>query len=185
MNDEELILIGSWVDAIGQAVSAIGATGQMQRDEDRDTRLVVIGEAMQSIGNALEGTGTPDMQEALGDWIESGGAGGSSLGASLQLRGDEEGGTRLEILGDSFQALGGAISATTEDDQYLVLANQLQSLGAGLEAIGGTYEVRGLTRRGAMLNTLGSWVQAAGGALQAKVVTEDYLMSDNEQDPSP
>ncbi|MBB5174190.1 DUF6944 family repetitive protein [Texcoconibacillus texcoconensis] len=174
MYDDELLLVGSWTEALGQLTAAIGATRQIYREEDIDTKLQAIGESLQSTGNLFQAVGTPNIQDALGDWIEVGGTAGSAVGGFLVLRGDEVGGNRLETLGDGLQSFGSTVSASIEDDDRLWLAHRLQALGAGLESIAGVYQLQGKEQQGFIINSLGSWIQFSGGFIQAIISTSDY-----------
>ncbi|MDQ0339313.1 hypothetical protein J2S00_002100 [Caldalkalibacillus uzonensis] len=147
MINHNLIETGSWVDAIGQITSAVGATQQITNSEDFYQGLIVIGDGLQSVGNALQGLGETDPLGAKGDWIQVVGAGTASVGAALQLDRDNAEGMRLGILGNSLQALGAALSSVAEEDHILVIASKLQSVGAVLNAIGTVKQLYGLKKK--------------------------------------
>ncbi|MBB5174191.1 DUF6944 family repetitive protein [Texcoconibacillus texcoconensis] len=182
MNDDELVIYGSWFEAIGQVISAIGATARVStEDGETDLKLIAIGEVMQSIGNALIAIGTDDTTEEFGHWIEVGGAATSAVGAAKEINGEESEGVRLEMIGDGFQAVGSHIQGTAVDDERLVVAHDIQTTGALLESVGLSVKLQGKRKVGELLNAIGSWIQASGGWMQATVLTENHSGSNDER----
>ncbi|MFC0558494.1 DUF6944 family repetitive protein [Halalkalibacter alkalisediminis] len=173
MENQQLQLTGSWLDAIGQLLSSIGNTEQLVETTIANQKLILIGEGIQALGNALQAIGETNKLDRIGDWIEAAGAATSGIAVSQQLEAGEEDfeSIRLEILGDMLQVLGPAISAVNKDDDTLLIAIRLQIIGPGLEAIGGVYELSGLEQKGRFLTFIGSWIQTSGAFLQAIVLT--------------
>ena len=180
VSDEYKIVAGSWLDAVGNIISAYAEIRALAGINEINNQLVAIGEGLQAVGNALIGTvETDDPLDFAGNWIEGAGAAISSLGAQLQYIDPENGDAniRLEILGDAFQSIGSAISTLAEyeaedRDDHIVLGNGLQSLGAGLEAIGGVYELNEKEEQGQPITTIGAILQALGANIIAIVVTK-------------
>lgn len=117
MTDEEMILIGVWIAAIGTNISAIGEIRELAGLNDMNKKLETIGEGLQAVGAFLEGTvTTDDPLNFTGNWIDGVGAATSSLAAYLQVidEGNERENIRLGILGVSFQSMGAGISALAD-----------------------------------------------------------------------
>ncbi|MEB1809135.1 MAG: hypothetical protein LPK26_17915 [Bacillaceae bacterium] len=184
MAEQYVAVSGSWLDAIGQFLSAIGYTLQLQEERDVNLRKVVIGEGLQAVGNALQAVVEEDPIARTGDWIEAGGAATTSLAVALQLEEENIEYQRLEVLGDSLQSLGPAISVTVEENKEIAVGLYLQSIGAAIEAIGGVKEIRGLDRLGLQLSAIGNWIQALGATIQAVVLTREMITSEYEEYPS-
>ncbi|MDE5415181.1 DUF6944 family repetitive protein [Alkalihalobacterium chitinilyticum] len=184
MSEQYVAVTGSWLDAIGQILSAIGYTLQLQEERDANIRKVVIGEGVQAVGNALQAVVEEDPIARTGDWIEAGGAATTSIAVALQLEEENLEYQRLEVVGDSLQSLGPAISASVEDNNELFVALYLQSIGAAIEAIGGLKEIRGLGRLGLQFSAIGNWIQVLGTTLQAVVLTRELITSEYEEFPS-
>ncbi|WP_216830187.1 DUF6944 family repetitive protein [Alkalihalobacterium elongatum] len=184
MTRQHIAVSGSWLDAIGQFLSAIGYTLQLQEERDINLRKVVIGEGVQAVGNALQAVVEEDPIARTGDWIEAGGAATTSIAVALQLGEEKLEYQRLEVLGDSLQSLGPAISASVEDNKEIFVGLYLQSIGAAIEALGGLKEIRGLDRLGLQLSAIGNWIQVLGTTIQALVLTRELLISEREELPS-
>lgn len=177
MGREHLIVTGSWLDVIGLILSAIGATKEIKRESDLAKQMIIVGEGIQAIGASLIAIGVEDADQARGSWIEAAGAGTTSYGVAVQKAGNTQSGIRIEILGDTLQSLGAALSAAAEDNRILVAASKIVSAGAALEAIGAVYSLHGKEEKGKRINALGSWIQTLGGTISAIVVTKEFKAS--------
>ncbi|WP_096201828.1 DUF6944 family repetitive protein [Bacillus sp. FJAT-45350] len=172
MNFEQLDVSGSWLDAIGQILSSIGETRNLVGlDDDLVYEIIKIGEGLQAFGNALQAIDEEEPIAEIGDWIEAAGAATASIAAARQLEEESIDNVRLEALGDSLQALGPVLASLVEEDRRLLVSYFLQSIGAGLEAIGAVSEIHGKEGKGDILSTVGSWTQTSGSILQAVIVT--------------
>ncbi|WP_062047264.1 hypothetical protein [Bacillus sp. JCM 19034] len=178
MTDEEKLLTGSWLDAIGTLISAAAEIRALAGLNDINNKLVAIGEGLQATGTFLIGTvTTDDPLNFAGNWIDGAGAATSALAAYLQDidEENEEDSNRLGILGDTFQAMGASISALADhiagEEEYAI-GNALQGLGAGLEAIGGVYDLRG-RKEGQLITTIGAILQALGSNYGAALLTRE------------
>lgn len=179
MLDDDKLVTGAWLDAIGTIMSAVAEVRTLAGLNEINKKLVAIGEGLQAVGAILIGTVTEeDPLNFLGNWIDGAGAAASSLGAYLQYadaaNGDDN--IRLEIVGDLFQSLGSAFSASADYlsekvDNIFAIGNGLQALGAGLEAIGGVYELNEREVDGQPITTIGAILQAVGSNLNALVLT--------------
>lgn len=181
MDDEQKLLVGAWLDAIGTIIAAVAEVRELSGIEENNNQLISIGEALQAVGTLLIGTvTTDDPLNFAGNWINGAGAAASSIGAYLQDLDPENGeeNVRLETIGDAFQSMGAAISSLADHlagEQDYALASAIESLGAGLEAIGGVYELRGKETEGQPIATIGAIIQAIGSNMNAILVSRDYL----------
>ncbi|UOE94471.1 hypothetical protein [Alkalihalobacillus sp. LMS39] len=177
MTDGQLTITGSWLDAIGQTLSAIAYTSLLRGvrgpEEEIYQRLIVVGEGLQAVGNSLNAVEEDEPVVALGDWVEAAGAATSSYANARQLDGETLEYQQLEVLGDALQSLGPAISNLVEEDGRFIVGNNLQTIGAALEATGGIFEIRSDEQKGLFLSTIGNWLQAAGTTLQAIIITRE------------
>ncbi|UJW56151.1 hypothetical protein HXZ66_01325 [Bacillus sp. A116_S68] len=178
--DDQKLLVGAWLNAIGTIISAAAEVRALAGFDDINNKLVSIGEGLQAVGTSIAGTVPEDNPlNFAGDWIDGGGAALASIAAYLQDI-DEENGVdniRLEALGGAFQSMGAAMSALADHsagEHNYALSNILQSLGAGLESIGATYEVRG-QEGGQALITIGAIIQAAGANYYALLLSRETL----------
>ncbi|SES16251.1 hypothetical protein SAMN05518684_109134 [Salipaludibacillus aurantiacus] len=181
MTDEQLKLFtGAWLDAIGSILSASATAGNFGGLNEINNKLTAVGEGLQAAGTLINGTvSTDDPLDFAGNWIDGAGAATSSLAAYWQYIGDENGADnmRLDILGDSLQSMGASISALSDysaGEAGMAAGNALQGLGAGLEAIGGTYELR-KKEEAQLLITVGAALQAIGASLIAILVTRSAI----------
>ncbi|WNF37223.1 hypothetical protein RJD24_01825 [Bacillaceae bacterium IKA-2] len=181
MVDNDKLVVGAWIDAIGTIISAIAEVRTLAGLDGSNNKLVAIGEGLQAFGTMLIGTVLEeDPLNFVGNWIDGAGAAASSLGAYFQYTDIDNGvdSIRLAVIGDLFQSLGAAISAkadylSKDIDNIFAIGNGLQSLGAGLEAIGGVYELKERADEGQPLTTIGAILQAAGSNLNALALTND------------
>ncbi|MCE7793897.1 hypothetical protein K8O68_16000 [Salipaludibacillus sp. CUR1] len=185
VTDEQLKLFtGAWLDATGSTLSASAAAGNLAGLNEINNKLTAVGEGLQAAGALIIGTvSADDPLDFAGNWIDGAGAATSSLAAYLQYIDEENGADniRLDILGDSLQSMGASISALSDystGETGIAAGNALQGLGAGLEAIGGTYELRE-KEEAQLLNTVGAALQAIGATLNAILVTRDILLEVN------
>ncbi|GAB3798350.1 DUF6944 family repetitive protein [Virgibacillus kimchii] len=180
MSDNGRELIGVWIDATGTIISLLGEVRKTAGFNEINHRIVMIGEGLQSIGTGIMATTTTDSLAFFGDWVDSAGAGTSSLAAYLQdidpENGDEA--LQLEILGDSMQSLGSSTSTVSSyltGEEGMVLGNALQALGAGLESIGGLLSLKEQEQHGQILSLIGAALQALGSNYLAITLTREQL----------
>ncbi len=178
MTDGQLTIIGSWLDAIGQTLSAIAYTSLLRgvrrpEEEELYQRMIVVGEGLQAVGNALNAVEEEEPIGAIGDWVEAAGAATSSYANARQIEQVTLEYQQLEVLGDALQSLGPAISNLVEEDSRFIVGNNLQTIGAAIEATGGLFEIKSDEQKGLLLSSIGNWLQAAGATLQAIIVTKE------------
>ncbi|RXJ02779.1 hypothetical protein DS745_05570 [Anaerobacillus alkaliphilus] len=181
LSDREKILIGTWLDAIGTIISAIGETRELLGLNDINKLLVAIGDGLQGAGPFLIGTAREDEPLAFaGNWIDGAGGATASLGAYREFigLGEEKDNLRIEFLGYILQSKGASLSAVADylaGEEQLAVGNAIQSLGAGLEAIGAVLLIKDREREGVPITTLGAILQAIGANYNAIIITRDYL----------
>lgn len=178
LTDDERLLTGAWLAAIGTIVSAIGEVRALAGLNNINSKLVAIGEGLQAVGALLSGTvEADDPLSFAGDWIDGAGAAAASVGAYMQYLDPENGenAVRLEVIGDLFQSIGASISAYADHlagDEQFAIANAIDGFGAGLEAIGGVYKLNDREEEGQPIITIGAIIQAIGANLNAILLTK-------------
>lgn len=181
MTDEELLLIGAWIDAIGTDISAIAEIRALAGRNGLNNKLVSIGEGLQAVGTFIIGTVTTDDRlNFSGNWIDGVGAATSSLAAYRQFTDEENGdeNIQLEVIGDLFQSMGASVSSLADHligNADYALGNAIQALGAGLEAIGGVYELNERNETGQPITTSGAIFQSIGSNYNAFLATRDAI----------
>lgn len=84
MLDDDKLVTGAWLDAIGTIMSAVAEVRTLAGLNDINKKLVAIGEGLQAVAAIFIGTVTEeDPLNFLGNWIDGAGAAASSLGAYL------------------------------------------------------------------------------------------------------
>ncbi|TYS60267.1 hypothetical protein FZC74_09035 [Sutcliffiella horikoshii] len=174
MGESSKQLVGSWTQAIGTVVAAIGSTPSLPIHENGRRGLGLIGNVLQATGNGLEADAETTLTYGkLGNIIQATGNIMVSAGLIIDFSGDTE--ERLVISGDLIQALGVITALGSADKSYIVIGNGLQALGNSLQAVGGARELKeeertviGLSQvSNEVLIALGSWTQALGTILLA------------------
>jgi hypothetical protein len=181
MQNQNKELYGSWLQAIGTVISAIGGTPSKRISSDIQNSLDLWGNVLQATGNALIADAQQEASlEKIGNEIQS--IGNSLVIAGIVIDFKEETQKRLIITGNWFQALGGATALGDELQEeisklyqiYNIIGNLLQSIGNSLQAIGGTYELKEnnpilvhdeSSENGQTLQISGGWIQAIGSVL--------------------
>jgi len=162
-------LFGSWVQATGTVLSAVGSTPSSVLDDEQLESLNLWGNVLQATGNAL----LADTEETftlnkVGNIIQS--IGNSTVLSGLLIPFSEQTKEQLDIQGNWLQAVGGGVSFVdalgnppTTDQLLNVYGNLLQAIGNSLQAISGILELKGSDQT--RLNVTGSWIQAIGSIL--------------------
>lgn len=93
MDNQMKRLYGSWIQAIGTMISAIGSTPSNRINKDLHNDLNLWGNVLQGTGNALSADGEEEMSlEKLGNQIQS--IGNSSVIAGMMIDFNEETGKK-------------------------------------------------------------------------------------------
>lgn len=178
-------LVGAWTDAIGTILSALAEARAYMGLDEYNNQLVAIGEGLQAFGTMLVGTSIEETRIVFaGNWIAGTGAAASSVSAySRQIQGENKENVRKEVLGDSLQSLGmslAAYGAFASGQKIYGIANSLQSLGTGIEAIAGTYELQE-REEARLLALIGASIQTTGSNLFAVSLTKELFIVDKEE----
>ena len=179
MENEHKELFGTWVQATGTTLAAIGSTPLKIFTEDELTSFNLWGNELQTLGNALIADSEHYFtMEKIGNMIQS--TGNITVIAGILLPVENETEQELDIKGNLMQALGG--SAVLKDiladrhsveSLYHLYGSLLQIIGNSMQAISGIIELQG--REAKNINTAGSWIQATGSIIEAVGSTIDYL----------
>ncbi|MBO0996368.1 hypothetical protein IOC57_01135 [Bacillus sp. SD075] len=139
---------GSWTQAIGTVMSAVGGTPSNVLDEEFRENLDLIGNVLQGTGNAI----LADAEETwsldkFGNQIQA--IGNSTVILGLVIDFDEVTKQELIIKGNLIQALGGgtALAGAYEnpdepEQAFNATGNLLQAIGNSMQAIGGIAELK-------------------------------------------
>ena len=158
--------IGSWIDAIGTVVAAIGSTPSKILSKKIMEDLVFIGNAFQGIGSSL----VVDSPETLPN--DRVGSAIQSIGNLTVMHGllntDVEAGRVTNKQGNLLQALGAGASINYDGE-----ITSINNIGNGLQVVGNSLQALALrddvieTEEGLILDMVGSWVQAVGTVISA------------------
>jgi len=158
--------IGSWLDAIGTVIAAIGSTPSKILSKKILEDLVFIGNAFQGIGSSL----VADSPETLPN--DRVGSALQSIGNLTVMQGllntDEETGRVTNKSGNLLQALGAGASINYDGE-----ITSINNFGNGLQVLGNSLQAMALrdnvieTDEGLVLDMVGSWVQAVGTVISA------------------
>jgi hypothetical protein len=180
MDNQSKKIFGSWIQAMGTIIAAIGSTPANFIKSDLRNALDLWGNTLQATGNALQADGQVEISpETIGNEIQS--IGNVTVMSGLIIDFEEEAGQKLIITGNLIQALGGLVlladgfeDGTIASQSYYIIGNLLQSIGNSLQAIGGSYELekngikykdRKEYKNGQSLIVSGSWIQATGSVI--------------------
>ncbi|WP_243292586.1 hypothetical protein [Bacillus sp. FJAT-47783] len=169
MENNQKALLGSWIQASGTVLSAIGSTPTNVISDDLLDDLNLLGNVLQATGNALiADTEKGVTLDKIGNIVQS--IGNSTVITGLLINFDEETKQILNIQGNWLQALGGGVSFADAFGQepsidvlFNLYGNLLQTIGNSLQAISGVIDLK--NKNGQKLNVIGSWVQAIGSIL--------------------
>jgi hypothetical protein len=171
MDNELKATFGSWVQAIGTTLSAIGATPFKNISDTLPEDLNLWGNVLQATGNSLVADSEENFTlEKIGNAIQA--IGNSTVIVGILINFNEKTKKELNIKGNLLQAVGGGVSLAdalgrepTEKELYSIYGNLLQTIGNTLQALSGINELR--NRKGQELNLVGSWIQAIGSIISA------------------
>jgi len=159
-------IVGSWLDAIGTVLAAIGSTPSKVLTKTILNDLIFIGNALQGLGSAF----VVESPETLAN--DRVGSAIQSIGNLTVITGLLQEDKRTSILwnrkGNLLQALGGGVSFN-----YNGQLTSINNIGNGLQVIGNSLQAFSLkerlldTEEGQLLETTGSWIQAIGTIISA------------------
>ncbi|MCJ7840946.1 hypothetical protein MUB24_08525 [Lederbergia sp. NSJ-179] len=171
INNESLAIFGSWVQAIGTTLSAIGSTSSLKIKNSFRRDLDLYGNVLQATGNSLVADSARIFTlDKLGNEVQAIGNSTSIVGIVIDF--NEASKRKLNIKGDLLQAVGGGISLAdgfssepSPEQLYTIYGNFLQIIGSSLQAFSGIKEQSGLN--GQKINEIGTWIQAIGAIITA------------------
>lgn len=183
MGESTKQLAGSWIQAIGTVVAAIGSTPSLPIQENGRKGLGLVGNVLQATGNGLEADAQTTLTYGkLGNIIQATGNVTVSTGLAIDFPGDT--GERLVISGDLIQALGAVTALGSANQSYMVIGNSLQAIGNSLQAVGGVRILKENAHTiwqpgdgNESLIAIGSWTQALGTILLALGLTKEWTES--------
>lgn len=169
MENNQKAILGSWIQASGTVLSAIGSTPTNVISDDLLDDLNLWGNVLQATGNALIADTEKDLTlDKVGNIVQSIGNSTVITGMLIHFREDTK--QLLDIQGNWLQALGGGVSFADAFGQepslevlFSLYGNLLQTIGNSLQAISGVLELK--NQNGQKLNVIGSWIQAIGSIL--------------------
>ena len=170
MDSELKALLGSWIQAIGTLLPALGNTPSLKISKSVQTYLSLIGNTMQATGNALIVESASDISlSTVGNKIQAIGNSIVVLSIFVHSKGTQK---NLNIKGDLLQSLGSIVSipdylqieSKSLNDILNLYANILQATGNALQALAVKL---GPNEQGQLINLIGSWLQTIGAFMQA------------------
>ncbi|MCF6139037.1 DUF6944 family repetitive protein [Pseudalkalibacillus berkeleyi] len=172
MGKQQVIEItGSWTQAVGTILAAIGSTPSFNLPKQVDKNLRIVGNALQALGNAIQAAGSPTITlETTGNKIQVVGNLTVIYGIVADIPNVKK--QEFEIAGNWLQALGALLAVFEQlsdirKEFINILGNVLQSWGNSLQAIGGIIGLEGNDQLSTALDVNGSWIQALGSVFTA------------------
>ena len=167
-------IIGSWMQAIGNAIEAYGSTPSIPLDDETRDDLNRVGLTMQATGAGLtaDGQGNLYSYEYAGSVINAIGSikellpliwNFSSLEIDYLL---ESRGNILQGLGTALQAYDEFTNGTPSGAYEGIIGNSLQTIGCMISVLGIKVELTDQLN-GQIINAIGSWVQTLGSFIAA------------------
>ncbi|WP_243292198.1 hypothetical protein [Bacillus sp. FJAT-47783] len=187
-----LELAGVWTQTAGTAIASIGHTiiikVESMEAEELATKLVIIGNTLEAVGNSFQAIATSKSNEqqkgqsfsVLGGWLQAGGNSTNAVANAMSLKHDEFDTLRLDLTGDVIQSIGAAfeaVGASVSDSEFAKLklsGLSLQSAGAAIEAIGILNILNGKEKQGEQIVAFGSYAQTAGATIAAIATTKEF-----------
>lgn len=192
VNNQLKEIIGSWIQAIGTVISAIGNTPSSVIKSEFLYNLDLWGNVLQATGNALVADSQETISlEKIGNKVQA--IGNTTVIAGMVITFKEETKQLLIIKGNWLQAVGGGIALSDElehretpEQTFNIIGNLLQVIGNSLQAIGGIYELENNNEKkdensidGQSLQVNGSWIQAVGSVISAIGQTKEEMRGNN------
>ncbi|WP_349409168.1 DUF6944 family repetitive protein [Pseudalkalibacillus sp. SCS-8] len=185
---------GTWIQTLGTFINASGQTIIVLQNNENSfegNALALTGNSVEAFGNSVQAIGKTKQEDSqvdgiLGAWFQAGGNITNAKASYLMIRGFEEDGLRLDVIGDSIQSIGAffeAASSSTDHSEFADLASKgqlLQSFGAMIEAIGVLYILNDEMEEGIQIQAFGSYAQLAGATITAIAFTKEWIHSEKK-----
>ncbi len=182
LEGEEMIVVGANLLAIGAFISAVGETGA-HPVEEINKKLVRDGNAVQAVGNTLQGVGRLKLMDEpegeknilgmVGTFVQAGGNTINSLATNVEIESPSLENTRFNSLGSTIQSMGAALEATGVAQVGEGMSPNLEVAGLSLITLGTILDSVGILtseekeKQKRILLFAGGWVEFAGTVLIA------------------
>ncbi|MBM7702781.1 DUF6944 family repetitive protein [Metabacillus iocasae] len=180
--EEEIILSGALLLALGTVIAAIGQTRDTFFNDEKGRVLVVEGNSVEAVGNAVQAIGRtkqfekerfqPDLYTIAGCWIQAVGNTTNAFATNLEIQENEEEGIPLNALGSGVQSVGAAFEVVglsarpTRRGRIEVLGNELIAVGSAIESSGHVSRINEQEETGKILLFVGGWVIVTGAFIE-------------------
>ncbi|WP_088042548.1 hypothetical protein [Bacillus sp. EAC] len=193
MTNQKVVVIGSWVTAIGTIAAAIGSTPlRSLKGEDKkrwdyvSEQLDFGGNSFQAIGNIIEVGASDDFKlEEAGEVIQA--SGNVTVLFSINTTDNEVKKIKLNVTGNAQQAFGGLLAAIAEFLELVpngeaplgIIGNLLQSIGNTLQAIAGLIDLEIIDEK-VLIGEYGELEEEDGlSVLEYAIESEEYTISEH------
>lgn len=182
LEGDEMIVVGANLLAIGAFIAAVGETGA-HPVEDINKKLVRDGNAVQAVGNTLQGVGrlklldNPEGEKNIlgmvGTFVQASGNTINSLATNIEIDSPSEKNTRFNSLGSTIQSMGAALEATGVVQVGEGKSPNLEGVGLSLITLGAMLDSIGILtseekeKQKRVLLFTGGWLEFAGAFLVA------------------
>ncbi|WP_058307677.1 DUF6944 family repetitive protein [Gracilibacillus massiliensis] len=170
--DNDNLLFGGWVVAIGTVISALANTPSFSITPSAKNDLKIIGNSLQATGNAIQVERLTSVQlENIANEIQA--IGNTTVISSLILPFDKQIKNTLNTKGNLLQALGGGISFSEDWNKERTINVLYSGIGNLLQVIGNSMQALSTQSKKSEMewNTIGNWIQATGALMTAIAVT--------------
>lgn len=187
LEGEELIVVGANLLVIGTFISAVGETGA-HPVEEINKKLVRDGNAVQAVGNTLQGVGRlkvmDDLKEEknilgmVGTFVQASGNTINSLATDVEIESPSLENTRFNSLGSTIQSMGAAIEATGVAQVEEGTSPNLEVVGLSLITIGTMLDSIGVLtpeekeKQKRILLFAGGWIEFVGTVIVAYAINK-------------
>ena len=179
MDKKQIIKFGTWLDAVGTTLSAIGNTPFPFISKDRLKRIDLIGDSLQATASSIMADAEEEFNLfKIGNMIDASGNVIEIAGANLPFT-NPRSNQILLVEGNGLQTIGTGLTfiysyeyaLQTEFEEielgtlYGIYGSLVQTIGLAMQTIAALLPEDNL--QGQRLNTVGTWVQAIGAILEA------------------
>lgn len=187
LEGEELNVVGANLLAIGAFISAIGETGA-HPVEEINKKLIRDGNAVQAVGNTLQGVGRLKLMDEteeeknvlgmVGTFVQASGNTINSLATNTEIESPSEENTRFNSLGSNIQSMGAALEGTGVAQVEEGASTNLEVVGLSLITIGTVLDSIGVLtpeekeKQKRILLFAGGWIEFTGTVLVAYAINK-------------
>ncbi|MGI8385723.1 DUF6944 family repetitive protein [Robertmurraya sp. P23] len=180
-------MVGANLLAIGAFISAVGETGA-HPVEEINKKLVRDGNAVQAVGNTLQGVGRLKLLDQpeeeryvlgmVGTFVQASGNTINSLATDVEIESPSLENTRFNSLGSTIQSMGASLEATGVAQVEEGTSPNLEVVGLSLITIGTMLDSIGVLtpeekeKQKRILLFAGGWIEFAGTLLVAYAINK-------------